>query len=532
MGFLNNFRKSVTSFAIKRALNETDSNSAKDVLGYFKNKFDDEQYAVFEHELRSFMLENGIEQPPRLFRSEVEGDYWYSRYDGAEKRPADKLSFEIIERMRKSGVCMFVLEMKRSDIMKLFLNNRKYRLSGGSKNMRRVAEANVKSIMPKMADEFTYSAMIYGTSMAELTAVNKTEKQLGIENSPTPNKVWTVFKTPSFVKPTSIKEIRRTVNGDFNGFVQYTKYSTDKKDIVVPVDQALVVPYQSHFKNLWGESFFTLLYPYWFWFEVTLRSMIRYLERSATPVAIGRAPNNKPTRIPGTKTMVDSMVYMRSVLEDIAKTAGAILPSTVDRDSSKYEWDVQYLSTNQSSVNFIEALNFFIEMMFRSAGSADRSYTQSSGGVGSYSIGEIHREATQSHTELILVSFLHYINEYFISKYSILNEGMNSIPLKLETVGISYEEKDIMTKVLSTAGNTTATEEFFISVDWKSFAEQVGIPTLSKEESIRLKEELLSYEIRKANATQNRSSTAEGDSGESQRRDSGSEGDSSTEEGN
>lgn len=486
---------------IETAAHSTASNP--NIMEFMKSKLDEDEYSLLQKELSTFLEETSIDVPPSFFDDRAEGDFYYDRFTGREFRPSNKLSFDIVERMLKSGVVMFPLEMKRAQIMHVFRNPRKWKVVCSNDKLQKAATANLRSILPKMADEFTFSAMVYGAAFGETTARLETEDQLGIPILPGPKRFWTVFDVPQFINPTTVKHIKRTARGKFDGFVQIRRntalpseriVSTDisvGQDIDITVENALVIPYQDKFSDLWGHSFFKTMYPYWFWFEVVTRSMVRYMERMSSPVVVARAPSRRKVRIPGTDKLQDAMLWALGVAKDISTSNAAVLPSDLDPQTEKPLWSMEYLTAPERAQNFKDVLELLQELMFRAAFTGDRSFTQSSGGIGSNAQAEVHAEATTVHNEMLLISFLWYLNTFFMPKYSLLNLGLGGPPIHLETVGLSSRERVLMTKLLNTAGNSAVVQEFFHIVDWRTLAEDEGIPTFTEEEVNENKKRLL-----------------------------------------
>lgn len=484
------------------------------ILEFVRGRLTDDQFTLFQEELKLFQEEAQIEVPPNFLlgediytRPKTERDFIYDPFTGREFRGGGKLSFDIIERMKRSGVVMFPLEMKRSQLMHVFRKPRKWKVVCENEELQKIATANLEQILPKMADEFTWSAMVYGTSFGEITAQLSNEDQLGLPITPGPKRFWTVFDVPRFIDPTTVKHIKRTGRGRFDGFVQLRRnqlVSTDGivqhdinsgMDIDVPAERALVIPYQDKFGDLWGESFFKNLYPYWFWFEVVTRAMVRYMERMSTPVAIAKAPSRRKVRVPGTDKLQDAMLWALGVAKDIATSNAAVLPSEVDPQTNQPAWGISYLTAPERAQNFKDVLEMLQELIFRASNTGDRAFTQSSGGVGSFNQAEIHSEATTVHNEMLLIGFLWYLNTFFMPKYSLLNLGFNGPPIRLETVGLSSRERVLMSKLLATAGNSAVVQEFFHIIDWRTLAEDEGIPTFTAEEIEENKRRLLNEQI-------------------------------------
>jgi hypothetical protein len=422
-------------------------------------------------------------------------------FDGKkDMRPSSKLRFDIIDQMLRTGIIHFALEMKRAQIVRVFSEGR-FRIESPDDELKEIAEASLKFILPKMANDFTWSALAYGTSFQEEVWEWKTKYELGLSKSRGSSNRFLVPKVPRSVKVETVNHIIRDVDENFNGFAQRkrattgslpggaTAVSLDDANLI-PVDRqaALVIPLNERFGNLWGESFLKPMYVTWLWYEVILRTMHRYMERMAIPVALGRAPSRGRVGVEGEADPVRALDLILSVAGNAAKSNAVAIPS--DRDeNNNYLWDLGYLTADERSQPFVTVLEFLGQEIIRGSLSADRALSQSSGGVGSFNIGEVHARASALSSEMMVLQFLYYLNRFFIPGFSLYNKGRNGPPIWMVTQAIDMQERDLLMKLLNIAGNSDAGARLFEMLDWRSMTDTSNVPTLSEEEVEQVKKE-------------------------------------------
>lgn len=431
------------------------------------------------------MLQEAAISIPLPIMGRTEGD-WFISLDGKDLRPGTNLSFDIIERMLRSGPVMFAMEMKRAQVVRVFGEGR-YKAVSPDRELAEIADASLRLMMAKMADDLTYAMFAYGVSLQEEVWGWKTKYELGLSKSRGSQTQFLVPNLPNSVKPSSVTEIRRTEAKKFNGFVQKTQSLSEP--IVVSRQQSLVVPMGEHFRNLWGKSFLHTLYPIWLWYEIVFRAMVRYMERMATPVAKVSAPSRGLVEVEGKTASIKALDMALSLAGSVAKSNAIAIPSDMDENSNPL-WTIEYLTAAERSQPFIAVLEFLVQELLRAALSADRSLTQQSGGVGSQNIGEVHARASAMTSEMILLQILHYLNLYFMPGFSLYNRGVNGPPIWLKTQAIDLIERETLMKLMNIAGNTPVSQEIMLAINWRGLAETSNIPLLDEAEVEKLRKKL------------------------------------------
>jgi len=468
----------------------------RDVIPEGISKMMSEKFGDDANTLLSGMAEIMLEDKPSIPTAPTTyhtyGDQNVLFASGKAIRPGSALDFDIIDEMLKCGAVLFVMEMKLAAIMSVWRNDRSWSVESPDEELKSVIEANLRRVLPRMMLDVTRSSLTYGASFSELVWEMRTKYELGISDT-AGGKEYAVARVPKSCNPSTIDSIKINEDGSFNGFVQkprLTLLGSSMSEIHVPADQALVIPYNGKFRNLWGESYLKPLYPIWFWYEVAMRAWVRFMERQGTPVAVCYAPSRAQVRRPGTNTLVDAMTWGLTIAGNISKSNAAVLPSDVHPETGAALWRLEYLSSGDKGDVFTSAMEILTQMMIRAGLSADRSLTQSSGGTGSYNIGEIHNAATQGHNELILIEQLAYMNEYFVGKYAQYNSGENGPPAWIVTEGLDPSEKERIFKLLNIGGNSASFQDALMRIDWKSVYEVSNIPTLSDDEFALIKKEM------------------------------------------
>lgn len=419
-------------------------------------------------------------------------------YNTWDIRPAGFLDYNIIEEMLKSGIIRFALDMKRAQMYSIFKSERSIKVHCPDDTLKKVTEAFIPHVLPRMAYEFTWSSLVYGSAFMEKTWEYKTTYEMGVSKGRT-NKTYVVPKMPALVPHWTIKEIHRTSNGHFDGFTQdptlkhiyigFRGESTETvNEIRVPREHSLVIPYNGFSRNLWGESLLKPLYPLWFWYSIVMRSMVQFSQMMGDPPKYGKAPSRKKFRISRTQESVEAMEWLLAVVGNLKHTNVVIVPSDKD-ENGRDEWEIGYLDIPDRTQPFIQIIQSLAQDILRAALIADASITSATSG-GSYALGEIHAEATAMHNQMTANHWLSYINEYFIRDISYHNHGEKGPPIWLEAQGLDLRERDFMQSLLGIAGNFGSIEEFFYMIDWNTLARLSGIPTFSEEEAQALKEKL------------------------------------------
>lgn len=439
-------------------------------------------------------LPNTIKMAAELSPAQEDGrtvGNWILDIKGNELRPETDLTWEIIDAMEESAMPSFAVLMKLAPILSVFRSWQGILVKSSNDDLNEVVMENTRQILPLMAMEFGFRSMIDGVCFMETRWGNTTKFQMGIAKNRLPSKLYTVGKHPHIVDPRSVKSIiRNGARREFGGFIQRNYYPPNN-DIPVPASQALVIPHNEKFRNLWGNSALEPLYRPWFWYQVLLRSAVRWGERMAIPLIIAKGPMQEKLEDPADPTnSILAMDYMRNIASTLSRSTFGVIPSDMYPETNTPKYEVGYESVSDSGVSsaLSALIQEFAQMIIRAAISADRATTQASGGVGSYAIGSIHDQATQYHNQLILTRWINYLNRFYMPWYSYYNLGVNGPPIRLEVATVDPSFRDLLNQMLGTMGNTKPGQEALWSIDYDTFLSLAHIPTLDPEEAQRRKD--------------------------------------------
>jgi len=440
-------------------------------------------YRVLE-EWATTLAESKELAPPLLSYTSESGDY-SNRYgsiqtDHALYRATDQLGYDTIDDMMRNGQVAFGVEMKRSWLLSVFRNSRSWDIECQDEDTKNIVRAMMKRVLTRHAGEFM-EAIPYGSYFGEKIWDFKEASYWGIDGVQDDEKYYGL-KSIEAIHPRSINRIVFDDSGHhFDGFVQNQAFGEQK----IPVAQSLILTYNKHFRNLWGTPALDPVYPFWFWYEVCMRSFVRYMERMGTPVTVCRAPSRGQIRVPD-GALMKSMKYAFLVAGNVAESNAVALPSDVDPDTGQKLWELEYLADDKRGTQFKDALELLGTLIIRSLVISDRAITQ--GPTGSYAAAAKHFAVTMLHNEHVLTQFINQLNSYVIPQIVEYNIGANAKPATLVTEGLDPEEKERLFKLLSTMGNQ-AGQTTMNWIDWKKIFAVENIPVLNQEDYDALKEE-------------------------------------------
>lgn len=397
--------------------------------------------------------------------------------DGQIIRSGDKLSYDRIEKMKKSGPVMFALWMKMAPVIRVFSSGR-YKLESPDKEIVDISNASLRSVMPKMITDLVYNMFCDGTSFQVKRFERKTKYELGLSKSRAAGTSFVVPKVPESIAAYSVRYINEKKSGDFNGFTVRAKKKRKERNIAAA--DSLVVPMWGGWHNsLWGDPFLTQLYPLWVWYEITMRALARHLDVVAKHIFIVRAPSQGTVEIEGEGH--DAMDVALTMATSLSKSTALAIPSDRYRQGDgELMWDIEEYKADTKEGLFIGVLSWICNQMIRAALTADASVQ--SGDSAGYNIGVVHERASSVTTEIILMTVLHFLNRYFFPDISLYNKGVGGPPLYATTQPIDLLERELLMKILNVAGNSESGEEFFDMVDWRGLSEIANVPHLTEDE--------------------------------------------------
>lgn len=413
----------------------------------------------------------------------------YLPYTKEEVRPTSNLNLETIDMMLRCGAIHFALKMKQGRLVSAFRNERSIKIHTTDPELEKITSYFVNQVLPFSVWELSWSALVYGTAFMETGWEIKSGYQLGMTDE-AKHKVFSVPTIPNLVPWRTVRAIKRSRTGQFEGFIQNISQPhyrwnppaqmalVNSNDIEVPADSALVVPYDGYSRNLWGRMFLEPLMPLWFWYEIIMRCLVRFSELMGDPPRLASAPLKKMITIKSTGQTVEALDYMLTVGKNLSNGAVVAIPSDLDPDTKQPQFSLSFMQTPDRSQPFVQILELFHKMIQRAALTGDGVSGMDVGKV----TGESSSETTSLNDEMIVTQWTRYINEMWVSRISTYNRGKNGPPVWLETQSLNPRERDYLNSVLNIAGNSSTVQEFFDKVDWTSLGQIAGLPMLSREQ--------------------------------------------------
>lgn len=429
------------------------------------------------------------------------GDVTLSWDENQEYRPDDALDYDKIEAMDKSGIVQFALRMRQAQLMLVFKDGN-WKVESLDDELSDAFEANLREVLEPMMFGMLDNMLRTGAGICEIPWVNKNKQQLGIAKNRSAT-LFTVMDHARHVDTSSVWAFRRDKKGRFDGFIQRPRIGRalvkpekaarnfiggSADDIVVQRENALVLAFLERNRNKWGISLYETIYPLWFWYQVVLRSMVRYMERMGVPVAVVDAPADRSVIDPGTGDEIDAMQLGLRIAANAGRSNALAIPSNTDRDGNRM-WNIRYLSADERAQPFTDVLEKMAVMILRAAFFADRSLT--GGEVGAFNLGEIHQAANAILDQMIIMHIVHQFNQHIPPRFAQFNRGVANTPnLRMTVIGVDMRQTDLLFKLLGIGGNIPASQEAMARIDWVGLAENVGVPTISEEERDRQKKKL------------------------------------------
>jgi hypothetical protein len=393
----------------------------------------------------------------------------------------EKLDFDTIDKMLRTGQVRFAVELKRAAVLSALFNELQWQIKCQDEPLGKIVAADLQRVFATYGAEML-TMLDYGCFFGELLWEYAPGKARGLKE----NKKWWVIEGINTVKPETVDRIERIGSGKdmgrFDGFVQ--ERSSPWPEHKVPVEQALILTNRKKFRNLWGESILVPAYPLWYWFDLILSALVRYMDRVGIPLVVSRAPaKGTMTREDG--TVMSTAAYGLLLAGEAARSMAVCLPSDRDPESGQYLWELDYLTDDRRGQQFIDILKFVSDLLTRSI--IMGAMADIAGTGGGYNKEEARWAMTQLDNQMILGMLISQLSRYFIPKYAWYNATPQTY-IEMILMGLDPEKVERVFKFLSTAGNQAGGNALNWP-NWQEIFRLVGVPTLTEEEVEKLKKE-------------------------------------------
>jgi hypothetical protein len=257
--------------------------------------------------------------------------------------------------------------------------------------------------------------------------------------------------------PYSIHPESYTVIVDKHGELHSIKQTGRGKDAVIKRSKLITYINNMQYGNWFGISRLKPAYSWWYWGEIVLQFMMKYLERKSSPPIIVRAPIGVSTDSAGQP--VNNFALALKLGNSLISNAVGVLPNVLDPKTGKPLWDAEYLMDDQRIFMFIEVLKYLDIMKMRALQVPDTVAIQSS--KGSYGQSDAHSDIHLMLEESVIREIESVLNNQvvpYIIKYNFAPEDRASCKIKIEKLTLTRKQmlKEIFTKMLSTINQTMA----------------------------------------------------------------------------
>jgi hypothetical protein len=395
-----------------------------------------------------------------------------------------------IELMQRCGLMVFASRLKKSSIVTSLSNPRYWNIKSPDEKLQKIATANLTRVFQRHAMDILLSLDNGAVFMSKEWAY-KTAEEIGVEDDGVdPGSKWWVLDKLHTAYPDSVTEVLRNKNDlTFKGFM-HRRERLEPREIEILSPEALVISYNSRYGNIWGQSIYEPVFDYWFWYEVTMRSFMNFLERMGIPVVVGRAPSRGTVeREDG--SVVNALDWALVVAGDVAHSTAVAIPSDKDPQTGEELYGLEYLSSDHRGEQFVKALEMLSTWILRGMIVGDRAATQS-GETGSYAAAEVHAGYTELDNDVAYKSIVGQLNRWLMPDYGRYNVNPNNPPpITLMTEGLDPREKARIMQLVATAGNQKiGSGSPFDWLDWQTMFTAVDLPIISDEERKERNEEM------------------------------------------
>lgn len=124
------------------------------------------------------------------------------------------------------------------------------------------------------------------------------------------------------------------------------------KTVTVKADKLVWFALDKQYDNIFGRSRYKAAYPYWYNSKIGNQWALRHLERTGSPILVGRHPNGSTlVQNPGgTPAPVENSVIMAQILRSVSSGSRITISSERDRDHGEFNWDVSYLEPKDADI--------------------------------------------------------------------------------------------------------------------------------------------------------------------------------------
>lgn len=280
-------------------------------------------------------------------------------------------------------------------------------------------------------------------------------------------------------------------SGAYEGFVQNA--GTDS-EVEVPALESFWLTEGLESGNLYGRSLLEAAFAPWRDQQVVNLYHLRYLERFGEPVVVARVPegysvaneleilqaeqwntehpdNLRP--VPEAQ-VVDNRVYGLNIAEGLRHHSQVALPSSIvpnaDGKALGFSWALEYLEAARRAGDEFSAKIAEEDKAIARAIFIPDLLMGDGGGIGSYALGQTHRDVWGLQVENRLTDYAGQLSTHLVQRVATINFGENAPPARLVFAPVRDITEGLWTLV------TGLVERGELPVDALAIANDLGIP--------------------------------------------------------
>lgn len=202
---------------------------------------------------------------------------------------------------------------------------------------------------------------------------------------------WAFYiRRVKFAHPASIRIIRNKRTEEIAWVTQQASFLAGsyilKNPKRISIDKCVWHAPTMEYGNYFGTSRLKAAYQPWYWSQVLLQFMMRYLERRGSPSAYAKAPPGH-TVVDGEK--VDNMDLALKTAESVISNSAIAYPTQYDKNGNPL-WDVGLIKDDQRGDMFVAALQYLNVLKSRALWTPER--VASADGASTNATAESHTD--------------------------------------------------------------------------------------------------------------------------------------------
>lgn len=208
------------------------------------------------------------------------------------------------------------------------------------------------------------------------------------------NRYTVVPKKVKFIHPKSVRIIRNENTEDIEFVTQTQDYYNFKGKRVPKVHIRNMVWFalDDEYGNFFGSSRYKNVYQAWYWYQIIVQFMLRYLERRGAPAAVGKAPFGFTKNSDG-EQVANIDVILEAAYALVSNSAVAI-PAQYDKNGNEL-WGLKLVEDEQRGELFLEVLRYLNVLKLRGLFVPDKVGTAE---------GSSTNATTEGHTDIHLLN--------------------------------------------------------------------------------------------------------------------------------